>query len=480
MPEQVVLNGSAVGTPAPVASISTGGFFWRPTDIKVMELAAGIDAAKFAPAAKVAAAPPSIQISAPQIVGTQVPRFTTVPNEPPLLTKEDGNVLSLLQKRNFQGKGFNTIFRPRSNKPLKGDEVPGSNDNVLQLNLTQESLTFSESLGKIPNRGFGGQEDIELKGISYVQRVDDLTNPKTGQGDGPPSGIHFEPGVWLAVPKCDVSPPKQAPTLCRMASIPHGTTINAQGVQPAVGNPTPGAKLADSIKRVDITPFFLPNQGRPAGTPQPFPSQTFSTSNEDRIPGDLTKFASKSAPSRCLCMPLDANVNPDSQVRISQLLADPNAFLRNSLQDQAAKGQEVIEFVKFDITTQPTPTLGGGTANIAFLGGSKSSPLLGGQDQNAHAVQMTATFWVETVKGKISIAGNKAKPQSLQPAGPLGPTFVVGPTTGLSDTQIPVTWTQLQYSQNVLLNFAPLSWPHVSVATLTETTTFDVQLQAQA
>ena len=32
--------------------------------------------------------------------------------------------------------------------------------------------------------------------------------------------------------------------------------------------------------------------------------------------------------------------------------------------------------------------------------------------------------------------------------------------------QIQVNATQIQYSQQVLLNFAGLSWPHVSVATL--------------
>lgn len=170
----------------------------------------------------------------------------------------------------------------------------------------------------------------------------------------------------------------------------------------------------------------------------------------------------------------------DKQVRMKEILADPNAFLRNNLQDQAAQGQQVVEFIKFDVTTLPTPTLGGGTANIAFLGGTSTSPIQGGSDQNAHAVSMTATFWVETVRANISIAGNKAKEQRFQPGGPFGPTFVVASTTGLGDVQIPVTWTQLQYSQNVLLNFAPLSWPHVSVATLAETTTFDVQLRALA
>lgn len=159
-------------------------------------------------------------------------------------------------------------------------------------------------------------------------------------------------------------------------------------------------------------------------------------------------------------------------------MKDPNSFLENSIKDQKAQGIEVVEFITFDITTLQTPTLGGGTANIAFLGGTSTSPMQGGNDQNAHAVSMTATFWVETMKASISIVGNKAREQKFQPAGAFGPTFVVGSTMGLSDVKMPVTWTQVQYSQNVLLNFAPLSWPHVSVATLAEMTTFDVQLRA--
>jgi hypothetical protein len=35
---------------------------------------------------------------------------------------------------------------------------------------------------------------------------------------------------------------------------------------------------------------------------------------------------------------------------------------------------------------------------------------------------------------------------------------------------IKVTTTQIQYSQSVFLNFAGLTWPHVSVATLVPAT----------
>ena len=48
---------------------------------------------------------------------------------------------------------------------------------------------------------------------------------------------------------------------------------------------------------------------------------------------------------------------------------------------------------------------------------------------NADAVQTTATFWLETLQGQTAP-------------------------------------TQLQYTQTVLLNFAGISWPHVTVGTL--------------
>jgi LysM repeat protein len=53
------------------------------------------------------------------------------------------------------------------------------------------------------------------------------------------------------------------------------------------------------------------------------------------------------------------------------------------------------------------------------------------------------------------------------PAGAPAPTFTVIAPSAIADKQsITVTYTQIQYSQNVVLNFQTLSWPHVSVATL--------------
>jgi hypothetical protein len=155
----------------------------------------------------------------------------------------------------WSGLGFNTIFRP--SQPSTGS------DNVLQLNLTTESLVFSSGLGSIPNRG-EVQPDIFLNGVSYLQTVNDVTNP------GQSVGIHFEPGVWLSVP-ATTDPAITTPSLVRMGSIPHGTTILAQGTSTTV----PGAP---TIPSVNITPATS------AGAPIPFPSQTASNASTPRIP----------------------------------------------------------------------------------------------------------------------------------------------------------------------------------------------------
>src|ERR1035441_3476368 len=123
------------------------------------------------------------------------------------------------------GNGFNTIFRPDSTAtptslPNPVPPPPPPRDNILELNLTSETLSFSPSLGSIPNRGMV-QDEIFLNGVPYVQAINDVTNP------GQSTGIHFEPGIWLMVPVTTV--PKEEMTVARMASIPHGTTIEAQG-----------------------------------------------------------------------------------------------------------------------------------------------------------------------------------------------------------------------------------------------------------
>jgi hypothetical protein len=175
----------------------------------------------------------------------------------------------------YAGNGFNMIFRPRPrNDTTKFPSPPQTidpDDNILELNLTTEQLTFGSTIGHIPNRGLNltRQEDITLEGLPYLQTIQDVTNIATGKGDNPAlTGIHFEPGMWLFVPKSNDNP-KNAASVVRMASIPHGTTINAQGLAPdrdpnthLGGVAVPGVpgdpKIFDfDENKLDTTPFRL-------------------------------------------------------------------------------------------------------------------------------------------------------------------------------------------------------------------------------
>jgi hypothetical protein len=266
----------------------------------------------------------------------------------------------------WEGPGFNTIWRP--------NHTPGQ-DRFLELNLTDEILEVQEIKGAIPNRGLL-QDDIEMFGVTYLQQIKDRN---VG------AGLHIEPGIWATVPK--TVNPAEAPTVVRMASIPHGTTILAQGLAAAVAGPP---KIADN----DITPFAM---GDPAH------KFTFPESN--------------------LSIPSAFRSPPADIVGITQAMVDnPNSVLIAVL-----SGQTILKTTVLDVSTHPVlPVLGGGTANTAFLQGTPA------QGPNAVSALVTSTFWIETVKGAAG-----------------GPDF-----------------HQLQYTQNVLLDFNGLSWPHVTVATL--------------
>ena len=346
-----------------------------------------------------------------------------VPPDPPL-----GPLVAFVHE--FVGNGFNTIFRPDSVQtptplPINPPPPPAGIDNILELNLTTESLAFSQSLGTVPNRGTSPQGDIKLNGVPYLQTITDVTSGV---------GIHVEPGLWMAVPK--TSTPAEGPTLVRMASIPHGTTITAQGTsKQIVGKPV--------IPAVNITPFIV-GQTQATG-PVVFPSQTATNKNTFRIPQDLTSFIAA------------GTITQD-------ILTDPNTVLKNHIDPQKITGATEIS-----ISTNPAvPLFGGGTDNIAFLEGDPAS-----NKPNAQAFQMEATFWIETVEETITVPVFTPGQAPLtikgaaQFAGQFVPTFLVQPTTAIiAPRPITVTFTQIQYSQVVMLKFNGLNWPHASVATL--------------
>ncbi len=348
----------------------------------------------------------------------------------------------------FHGNGFNTIFRPQNPATPTALPTPVPNsDNVLELNLTSETLSFDKPLGTVPNRG-EVQGDISLNGVPYLQTITDITDPKN------PVGIHFEPGLWVIVPT--TTDPKEGQTLTRMASIPHGTTINAQGTSfpPVSGPPT--------IKPVNAANIAVP-PGTPSGiTPFvagtqnliTFPSQTAATGGTARIPQDLDP----------------ANFPAPSGITAQQLLDDPNTLLRKHIENQ-----KIVSTTTIVVATDPaSPLFGGGADNIAFLlGDAAALTNPNAKGQNAQTISMEAIFWIETVESQIVIPPfTPGHPPLTIPGeaphpGLPAPRFHVAPPVPITQPRtITVRFTQIQYSQTVFLNFNGLTWPHVSVATL--------------
>jgi hypothetical protein len=283
------------------------------------------------------------------------------------------------------GEGFNVIWRPKHIP-----ERPEQN-HFLELNRTIEQLDFEKIPGEIPNRGLL-QKDLNLHGLRYLQQISDA-NVLDLHGNH--KGQHLEPGVWVFALK--TSHPHEPQTVARLASIPHGTTILAQGTahldQP--GGP--------DIRAVSIKPFLndLDHFPRP----------------EERL----------DFPEQRLDRPSQFRTSGTGLTNINQLIVNnPNRVLKSAIGSQHIKTTTVLN-VTTDTKDIPPPGgihfPGSGTRNIAFLTGTRQ------EGPNAVTTRVTATFWLETLQGHT-------EPR------------------------------QLQYSQHVFLDFAGLSWPHITVATL--------------
>ena len=243
----------------------------------------------------------------------------------------------------WAGTGFNTIWRPH----FRVATDPPNQDRFLELNLTNETLDFHRISGFIPNRGLT-QADIKMKGVHYLQQI----------GDQAGGGLHLEPGIWALVPPT-VSP-DEPQTVVRMASIPHGTTILAQGTAVV----TAGAPI---IPDVNILPFGL-NTPPPAGSDFDTVAQTFT----------------------------ELNLAIDSQFRLPEFSSQIPAITTNLLKNPAKALQDAVaaigpaDFIKtitLDVATNNLTPGGGGTSNTIFL-----------EDANANASQVRSTFWLSTFK----------------------------------------------------------------------------------
>jgi hypothetical protein len=281
------------------------------------------------------------------------------------------------------GHGFNAIWRPH--------RLTSGQDRFLELNLTDDTIVFTRINGNIPNRGLD-MGDINMHGVTYMQQINETGNPA--------AGLHVEPGIWAVVPQ--TSNPAEPQTVVRMASIPHGTVINAQGVfQVIAGGP-------QNIPDNNILPFFFGN-----------PPHTNSQFNQVAL----------TFPELDLSIPTTFRQEPSglTQAELQAIVKNPNSVLQTaltkSLQGTTMKSRTFLHIS----TTNSVVKGGGGTANTAFLTAS-TDPQVG----NARATQMEATFWIET------IAGTGGNPDKLQ----------------------------LQYTQLVMLDFNGIHWPHVTVGTL--------------
>nr|WP_269809482.1 heme-binding protein [Kineosporia rhizophila] len=240
----------------------------------------------------------------------------------------------------WQGTGFNTIWRPH----FGGDVA-----HFLELNLTSETLEFQRIAGAIPNRGLV-QKDVNMFGLNYLQQI---TDRNVG------AGLHFEPGIFARVPA--TSDPKEGVTVVRMATIPHGTVILAQGDSTSADE-TPRPE----IPKASIVPFTI---GDPQGLIE-FEEMDLKTKTKFRTAGPGLKGITQ------------------------KMVNDPNSVLR-----EAIAGQNITSTIRISTSTKTKAVRGGGVANTAFL--------VGDSEPNAVAAKVTSTFWLEKLD-------NEARASQLQ------------------------------------------------------------------
>jgi hypothetical protein len=245
------------------------------------------------------------------------------------------------------GNGFSLISLPdwHDNQPFR-----------LQLNATKETLSFTVIGAPIPDRG-SQQDDITFLGLHYFQLVSDaMTN----------ENLHSEPGLWLNVP--GTTAPQQGQTIVRLATIPHGNTLLAQGPSPSTidGRPLIGA--------VDSIPFWL-----------------------DPVTGARQDITDPQYLSRFFSTPVPAGIPADA-------IANPNLVLIDAIKNNAINGQKIVKTDVLSVSATPvggindswTAPSGAPPAKQKAIGGLVSIPFLA---TNAHPISFAATFWIETVEG---------------------------------------------------------------------------------
>ena len=220
--------------------------------------------------------------------------------------------------------------------------------------------------------------------------------------------LHIEPGIWVNITDATTQP-KVPSAIARLSTIPHGNALVAQGQ--AAHFPT-----GPVFTPANVNPFPIGG-----GALIPFPELNLSTPSSFRSP-----------------LPPAAAMPPAT---FQAVVRNPNVMLANAI-----VGQHILNTTVLTVATSAsipvtntapvvTPSGEGGIENIAFLNsvvGTPPTPIAPHNLPNANAADLFAIFWIEEVQNPFG-AGS---------------------------------FFQLQYTQTVYLNFAGLTWPHVSVATL--------------
>ncbi|MEU6578692.1 heme-binding protein [Streptomyces sp. NPDC046805] len=349
----------------------------------------------------------------------------------------------------WQGSGFNLIARP---------DFSGHANLYLQLNQTDETYDVTPIGSPVPNRACGG-DGVDLYGVTYLHKVRDKA---TG------SALHIEPGMWMIQPPTDY-PPEQPPPngdiIYRMASIPHGNTLLAQGAAIHFSGKPPVLPTAEvpyafsdylSFNSTPITGVQPPAE---AIMNAPGTSEAGTSRTERLKPFQQYNLAIPEGPTNPRS-PYDTNP-PDPPlpteilgVPMQDVVNDPITLLQSVVRQQVADGY-TFEGVAINVMTQakvgfrkhrndpygpyttvtPANTNGGLTNSPFLLGGVPT----GDMGPNAETTLVYATLWIERLTH------------------PQWPTLM-----------------QLQYAQMCVINFRILlmpkhgivGWPHISVATL--------------
>jgi hypothetical protein len=237
----------------------------------------------------------------------------------------------------WTGRGFNQIFLPDFDPTAPST---GPKPFRVLLNATRETLEFTPIGAAVPNRGSEqtgsstvGQLDINLFGVRYLQQINDLNSNEP---------LHLEPGFWLNVPATTI--PSAPASIFRQGSIPHGTSILAQGT----GFASPTGKPVFPV--LNTTPVKNPNVAPPLGA------------------GYLAPIAAAPLPA------------PFTNAAIVQ---NPNLVLAADIADVI---NDITATEVLSISTTPT----GGVLNIPFLQNTTNN--------TAAVLSFSAIFWIETVK----------------------------------------------------------------------------------